>query len=172
VPLAETPAPAEDVVVDAWDSGLRVEAQQSAVLGAWAVANLGAGTTGALTAEAPFARSAWGTSAAWNTVNLALAGGGALSVAARRRRGPPSLADVQRGHRGLQTALAVNLGLDALYVGTGATMWAVGGEVRGVDVAGMGAGLVVQGLFLAAFDAIYLTRHRRSTRAVRGMYQH
>jgi len=151
------PLPAES----AWDRGLQVEMEQSAVLGGWAVANLAAGTAGALTADEPFARSAWGTSAAWNSVNLALAGGGLLGAQARRRQGLPHDEAVWRQHRGLRTVLGVNLALDGLYVGTGAAMFALGGEVRGVDVGGVGLALAVQGLWLAAFDAVYLLRHRR-----------
>ena len=161
VALAQTPA-----VQDAWQAGLDIETQHMTVLSGWAGANLVGGTVGALLAESPRARAFHGTNAAWNTVNLGIAVAGGIGVASRRRAGPPSLEDLGRQHRGLRTALAVNLGLDVVYVGSGIALWGLGGEVRGLDLPGVGQSLVLQGAFLGLFDAVFLARHRAAAGVV------
>ncbi len=149
---------------DAYARGLAVERQHLVVLGGWAGANLAGASLGLALADTPAARTFHGTNAAWNVVNLGIAVAGGVGVAQRTRAGPPDLATLERQHRGLQTALAVNLGLDAVYIGTGAVMWGAGGDVRGLDVASMGRSLVLQGAFLVVFDAVFLARHRAVTR--------
>lgn len=147
-----------------WEAGLRVERQHMRVLGAWSVANLAGGTAGALIADGPRARTFHGTNAAWNTVNLGIAAIGAVGVARGLREPIPDPETVARRHRQLHRVLAVNLALDVGYMAAGTGLWLAGGQTGPIDHRGAGSSLVVQGAFLAAFDAIFLARHRRVTR--------
>lgn len=147
-----------------FEAGLDVETRHMAVLTGWSVSNLATGTAGALFADDPTARSFHGTNAAWNTVNLGIAALGASGVARKRLVGDPGPDALARSHRGLRTALAVNLALDGVYVGAGAALAARGGELSGVDLRGAGLSLALQGAFLAVFDAHFLLSHRRRTR--------
>lgn len=147
-----------------WEAGMDVERRHMTVLAGWSGANLLGGATGALLAEDPRWRSFHATNAAWNTVNLGIAAIGAIGVHRRARLEEPAPDALARQHRGLRTALAVNLALDGVYIGTGAVFVARGGELRGLDLRGMCASLIVQGAFLALFDAHFLHAHRARTR--------
>lgn len=144
-----------------WEQGLDVERQHMGILAAWSVGNLAVGGVAAWQAEDPQWQSFHATNAAWNTVNLAIAGLGLVGNARKRARGAPDLTEIQAQHRNLRTALAVNLVLDVVYMGAGAALVVSGGETRGLDHRGVGTGLLVQGGFLATFDAAFLSAHRR-----------
>jgi hypothetical protein len=144
----------------AWQGGLDVEGRHMQILTGWALGNLAVGSVAAWQSDDPALRSFHGTNAAWNTVNLAIGGLGLAGVHRRSRRDAPDAASVAAQHRSLRTALAVNLGLDAVYMGSGVALMAFGGDTRGLDHRGVGAGLLLQGAFLATFDAAFLTAHR------------
>jgi hypothetical protein len=156
--LAQDPA-----LTHRWEEGLRVESQQLTVLGGWAAANLVGGTAGLALAKTPEGRAFHGSNAAWNVVNLGIAGFGAVGLQQRQRAGIPDADTLAQQHRSLRTALAVNLVLDGVYVGAGGAMWAKGGEVRGVPLRSVGQSLLLQGAFLGVFDAVFLARHRART---------
>jgi hypothetical protein len=145
-------------------AGDRVERQQLGFLLGWSVGNLAYGVPAALATDGR-SRTFHGSNAAWNTVNLGIATAGLVGTVRRQRQPVPSLADVRKRQRGLRTGLAVNLGLDAVYVGTGLALTRSDGSTRGVDHRGLGQALILQGAFLAVFDAVFLARHRRATRA-------
>lgn len=147
-----------------FEEGLRVEARHTTVLAGWAGANLIGGTTGALLADDPRWRSFHATNAAWNTVNLALATVGAVNVHRKLRQGDPGPELLDRRHRGLRTALGVNLALDGVYMGSGVALAVRGGTLRDVDLRGVGLSLLLQGAFLAVFDAHFLLSHKARTR--------
>ncbi len=143
-----------------WDRGLDVEQRHLQILSTWAASNLVVGGVAATQAEDPRWRAFHATNAGWNVVNLGIGAAGLVGVGRRRARPAPDPAGVDRQHRALRTALSVNLGLDAVYVGAGATLLAAGGETMGLDHQGVGAGLLLQGAFLATFDAAFLIAHR------------
>jgi hypothetical protein len=152
--LAQTP----------FDDGLAVEGRHLTALAGWSGANLIGGTTGALLADDPRWRSFHATNAAWNTVNLGIAVAGAVGLARKQRAGDPGPEALLRAHRGLRTALGVNLALDGVYVGSGVALAVHGGRLRELDLRGVGLSLVLQGAFLAVFDAHFLLSHRHRTR--------
>jgi hypothetical protein len=138
---------------------LRVERTATAVLGGFALANLGTGTAGYFTAEAPTWKSFHGTNAAWNTVNLGLAAAGAVSMS---RRPDETLEERRARGTRLHRILAINAGLDVGYMAAGGTLWALGADGRDPNFVGMGSALVFQGAFLLAFDLTYRARHKRA----------
>ena len=92
---------------------------------------------------APLVRHFGIQTAAWGLINLAIALWAWRGLALRDNAGA----------RGLERFLWLNLGLDAGYVGVGATLaltgWAVG---RRLGAVGAGAGVVVQGAALLLLD--------------------
>ena len=135
-----------------------------AILGGWSAANLAGGTTGYLLSDTPEGRAFHGTNAAWNTVNASIALAGAASLPKRRSTLlPPE--DIAKRHRALRRTLAVNIGLDFAYIGTGAALWALGGETdNGIQLRQVGQSLTLQGGFLLGFDAAFLASHHRKAR--------
>ena len=155
--LSSAAVAAEPLAPPIPDPGLPTEKRHMVILGSWAGANLIGGTTGALLAETPEGRTFHASNALWNTVNLGLAVGGALGW--KKRATAPDLETLRKRHRGLRTALAVNIGLDVLYVASGVALWAVGGESNGVPLQPMGQALALQGGFLLGFDTAFLASH-------------
>ncbi|MBX2800694.1 MAG: hypothetical protein KTR31_23640 [Myxococcales bacterium] len=144
------------------DPGLPSERRHMAILGAWSGLNLVGGTVGLVLSDTPKGRSFHGTNLAWNTVNAGIALAGGLGAHARRDRlSTPE--ELRKRHRGLRTALAVNMGLDVVYVGTGLALWALGGRANGLELRSVGQALVIQGGFLMAFDTAFLVSHRART---------
>lgn len=141
------------------DPGLRTEKRHMAILGTWAGANLVGGTVGFALADTPEGRTFHAANATWNTVNAAIVGVAAVGIAKRNKVGPLDPDALHRRHRGLRRALAVNIGLDVVYVASGLALWAVGGESNGLDLRAVGQSLALQGGFLLGFDSAFLTSH-------------
>lgn len=139
--------------------GLAVERTATAVLGGFAVANLGTGTAGWFAAEDPTWKAFHGTNAAWNTVNLGLAAAGAVSMS---RRPVETASERLTRSKRLHRILAINAGLDVGYMAAGGTLWALGTDGGNPDLVGMGSALLFQGAFLLAFDLTYRSRHRQA----------
>ncbi|WP_322815408.1 DUF6992 family protein [Chloroflexus sp.] len=59
----------------------------------------------------------------------------------------------------LRNILLINAGLDLLYIGSG--LWLIRGAGERTDRQGMGAGILVQGLFLLLFDSILAAEIQR-----------
>ncbi|MEZ4320883.1 MAG: hypothetical protein R3F61_25625 [Myxococcota bacterium] len=142
------------------DPGLPTEKRHMAILGTWAGVNLVGGGVGLALARTPEGRTFHGTNLAWNTVNAGLVVIGAVGFPKRTGR-PDSVAAVRKRHRGLRTALAINIGFDVVYVGTGVALWAFGGELAGNELAPVGQALAIQGGFLLGFDSLFLASHHR-----------
>jgi hypothetical protein len=122
------------------------------VLGSWALGNLVVGTVGALATDDPRWRAFHVGNAAWNVVNLVIAGlsyFGEHAADPRRFDAAQSLDKAQ----GMEKALLLNLGLDVAYLAAGAFLWQRG-EAGTPELVGLGQALLVQGGFLLAFDAI------------------
>jgi hypothetical protein len=134
-----------------------VDRRAMAVLGAQGALSLGVGLPLALGGGAPAVQAAGGMTAAWGAINGGIAGLGA--VGAQRPVADPTAAAART-----RRVLAVNIGLDALYVGAGAWMAAAGAQRGDEALRGAGAAIVAQGGFLWAFDAGYLVAHRRLAR--------
>lgn len=145
------------------DPTASTEARHLAILGGWSAANLVGGTTGYVLADDPQWRSFHGTNAAWNVVNGAIVGLGAAGLH-RRRDGFETPEALLKHQRSLQTSLAINIGLDVVYMGTGAALMALGTSSEREDLRGMGQSLIVQGGFLLVFDSAFLASLRANTR--------
>jgi len=142
----------------------RVTAVAMGVLGSWSIANMGLGTTLALTADDPQRSAFHQMNAGWNIVNAALAIPGFIG-ARRNLADPPdltlseSLAEQNR----LEDILLFNAGIDFAYIATG--FYLVERSRRGgpdaARLSGFGRSLMLQGGFLLGFDlAVYLLQRR------------
>lgn len=118
------------------------------VLGGWALTNIAVGGVGLATASSPQWRGFHEGNLSWNVINLGLAG-----VALLTQASPSSdpLTQLNEGSH-LRRILSFNAGLDVAYVVAGAWLWDQGQRLGDGRQRGWGQALVVQGLFLLAFD--------------------
>lgn len=121
------------------------------VLGSWAVLNLVVGTAWALRAGDLRVRAFMASNAAWNVVNLALALFGGWA-AANHELGSWTGVTLLREVDLLLKILLVNVGLDVGYMGAGVVTFLWGRDRESPWRLGIGAALVLQGLFLFIFD--------------------
>ena len=135
------------------------------VLLGWSVANLAAGTTGALTLQDPRQRAFMGGNAAWNVVNLGLAG---ASLIGGRHPGRFEHPEVLRQAYQLERTLLFNTGLDVAYMVAGWALIERGLRRDQPMLQGFGDALLVQGGFLFGFDLALLLVHNRWTRRLKG----
>lgn len=131
-------------------------------LGAWSVANLGVGTVGTLAASDPRWKAFHQGNAAWNTVNLGIAGLSLWSLQ-REEPGAGGLDAARRRSQSLSLALAVNAGLDVVYVAGGGWLWERGVRTGNPRQIGLGQALILQGGALLIFDLTVLRLHRRQS---------
>ena len=125
-----------------FEAGLRIERGAMGALASWSVANLAVGIPAGLRSEDRSA-SFWLGNAAWNTVNLGIAGLGALGIRKRTLAGDPGPVELARQHRRLRTALAINAGLDIAYIATGLVLRGL--VPPSAQRQGLGDALVLQG---------------------------
>lgn len=144
--LAGTPGPA--LLQDVHERAVRTEQRGMAVLGGWAVANIAGGVAGSLLADDPTRKAFHQGNAAWNTVNLAIAGAGLVGTRRRAAEDPqwPALPVQLANQRGV---FLLNLGLDVAYTSSGALLWTIQDDPTRQ---GYGQALVLQGAFLGVFD--------------------
>ncbi|HZI11611.1 MAG TPA: hypothetical protein VE153_14615 [Myxococcus sp.] len=120
------------------------------VLFGWAVLNLGTGVAGHFATEGE-TRAFFQANAAWNVVNLAIAGFGYHGQATAE----PATWDLARslaeGQR-MEKLLLFNAGLDVGYLAFGAFLWERGLRKDSERLRGWGKSLLVQGGFLLLFD--------------------
>lgn len=160
------PLPVDDHLAAIKADNLALQRHGMGVLAGWGGANLLAGGIGWAATEPGRSRAFWQGNAAWNVVNLGIAGLG-LAAVPRRRAEPLTEAAVRRQVRGLETALAVNGGLDVGYVATGFLLRHIGARQGDERMRGFGDALLVQGGFLLLFDATMLAISRRRSRILR-----
>ena len=105
---------------------------------AWALVSLGAAVVGLYARPREFWRGFWFMAGVWGLIDggIGLSGLFDLSVTAEK----------------LAPILRINLGLDAAYLVVGLVLLTRPKPV----LKGFGAAVVVQGLFLAAFDTVHL----------------
>lgn len=117
------------------------------VLWAWGLGSVAAGLP-ALLSRNQVARQAGIQAIAWGAIDAALAWFGRRDA---RKKISASATDGPRQARRFRTILLINAGLDVGYVAGG---WALLRRARGRDErAGMGIGIIIQGLFLLVFDS-------------------
>jgi hypothetical protein len=132
------------------------------VLLGWAAANIGVGTVGNFTTEGP-TRYLHQGNAAWNLVNLAIAG---LSLCGLYGEDPAALTaagTLEKAHD-MEWILWLNSGLDVAYIAAGGFLWERGLRNSSERLRGYGQALIIQGAFLLAFDLVLValnTHHNR-----------
>lgn len=132
------------------------------VLGAWAGANIIQGTISAsnTTGSEHYLHQ---MNAYWNTVNLAIAGVGLLSIRKQLKR-EQSLNSNLRAQHQLEKILLLNTGFDLAYIATGFYLKERGARLNNERSRGYGNSLLLQGGFLLVFDLIQYGQHRRNTK--------
>ncbi|MEM9877017.1 MAG: hypothetical protein AAF928_19115 [Myxococcota bacterium] len=119
-------------------------------LAGWAAASMVLGATQWATADDAFTRGIGIQNLAWGGIDGILATIGLASSIGEDGVAAPA-ADWEGKRQTLETIYWVNFGLDVAYVTTGALLWGLGGND---DVRGAGAGVVLQGSFLFAYDFV------------------
>ena len=122
------------------------------ILLGWAVLNLGTGTVGHFTTEGE-TQAFWQANAAWNTVNLAIAG---LSLHGQASATPGSwdLARSLSEGQKMEKLLLLNAGLDVGYIAFGGYLLERGHRTDSARLRGWGKSLLLQGGFLLLFDVV------------------
>ena len=120
------------------------------ILLGWAVLNIGTGTVGHFTTQGE-TRAFWQANAAWNTVNLAIAG---LSLRGQASDTPGSwdLARSLSEGQKMEKLLLFNAGLDVGYIAFGGLLLERGWRTDSARLRGWGKSLLLQGGFLLLFD--------------------
>lgn len=145
LPVGE--AQADEAGDAARDAFIRDQRNHMTVLGAYALGSVAAGVP-MLTSDRSEIRAAGLQNLAWGAVDgvIALVALGATNNLKDERNTAAHWADERSTSRRI---FAINAGLDVLYVATGALLLALG---KTEWLRGTGAGVLVQGGFLLAFD--------------------
>ncbi|PWN05422.1 DUF6992 family protein [Rhodohalobacter mucosus] len=135
-----------------------------AVLGGWAVSNLLIGTVG-MTRTGGSVRYFHQMNAAWNTVNLAIAGFGYYGL--KNQSLDLTLAETISEYHTFEKILLFNAGLDVGYMALGAFLWERGLRKESERLTGYGQSLILQGGFLFSFDVVlYLLNRTQSEKLI------
>lgn len=121
------------------------------VLGGWAAANIAVGTF-AMTQTSGRAKYFNQMNAAWNTVNLAIAGFGYYGL--RAQTPDIGLGETISEFLSFEKILLFNAGLDIGYMAIGAYLWERGLRKGSDRSIGYGQSMILQGGFLFTFDLI------------------
>ena len=122
------------------------------VLLGWALLNMGTGTVGHFTTTGE-AQAFWQANAAWNGVNLLIAGlslHGQATASAESWDLARSLAEGQK----MEKLLLFNAGLDVGYIAFGGFLLERGLRTDSARLRGWGKSLLLQGGFLLLFDSV------------------
>ncbi|MFP2907296.1 DUF6992 family protein [Pyxidicoccus sp. 3LFB2] len=122
------------------------------VLFGWAVLNIGTGVAGHFTTEGE-TRAFFQANAAWNVVNLAIAGFGYHGQATADPASWDLARSLAEGQK-MERLLLLNTGLDVGYMAFGAFLWERGLRKDSERMRGWGKSLLVQGGFLLVFDGV------------------
>ena len=135
------------------------------VLMVWAAANMAAGAVGRQSSTG-WRRDFHEMNLAWNGVNAVIA------LAGYKRWSDPDDSQLydDGANRavyeatGTERLLAINCGLDVLYITAGTLMWQRGTRSDSPRLQGYGPSVILQGAFLLGFDTIWLAATRRHRR--------
>lgn len=122
------------------------------VLFGWAVLNIGTGVAGHFASEGE-TRAFFQANAAWNVVNLAIAGFGYHGQATAEPASWDLARSLAEGQK-MERVLLFNAGLDVGYMAFGAFLWERGLRKDSERLRGWGKSLLVQGGFLLVFDSV------------------
>lgn len=139
------------------------------VLGSWATLNILTGSFGFYSSEND-RKYFHQMNAAWNLVNLGIAGFGyrGASTIDANQSYSAALDDVHN----FEKILLINAGLDILYIGTGAWLWKNGVSTNSERKIGYGRSIILQGGFLLAFDLVLYAIHNKHTAQLLQVSEH
>lgn len=131
------------------------------VLGGWAITNIAIGSIG-MTQTGGRTKYFHQMNAAWNTVNLGIAGLGYYGL---RNASPGlSLSETISEFQNFENILLFNAGLDIGYMAIGAYLWERGLRKESNRLVGYGQSMILQGGFLFTFDVILYVLSRNQSR--------
>lgn len=139
------------------------------VLSGWALINIAAGSVG-------YASSSGSTkyfhqmNAAWNIVNLAIAGG-ALYQYGQADPAAFTFAESLSEARNMENILLLNIGLNVSYIAAGGFLWERGLRKTSNRLRGYGQSLIVQGGFLLLFDSVLYVLNRSHNRQLHSLLE-
>ena len=135
-------------------------------LGAWAGANITAGTIGWATVQQPELKAFHQMNVMWNVVNLGLAVPGYLR--ARNTKALLGLSQTLSEQQKTERIFLFNTGLDVAYMTAGFLLrsMALNQQAKASQLNGFGKGLILQGSFLFAFDLTAFAIHHRHGKQV------
>ncbi len=133
------------------------------VLGGWGVANIAEGGIGYFTARQDQWKDFHAMNAAWGLVNTGIAFMGLHGVR-KEMAAQLNSEDAYKRYQATKKLYLINIGLDVVYIGTGAALAAYGANAKSnADLyKGFGASVTVQGVFLLLFDNVMFAAHQRS----------
>lgn len=132
------------------------------ILGGWAVSNMVIGGIG-MTRTGGNLRYFHQMNAAWNTVNLAIAGFGYRGL--KNQSLDLNLTETITEFHNFEKILLLNTGLDVGYMALGAFLWERGLRKESSRLKGYGQSLILQGGFLFTFDLVlYLLNRSESSK--------
>jgi hypothetical protein len=133
------------------------------ILGGWAISNIAVGGIG-MTQTSGSVRYFHQMNAAWNTVNLAIAGFGYHGL--RNSSTGIGLSETITEFHNFEKILLFNAGLDVGYMAMGAYLWERGIRKDSARQRGYGQSMILQGGFLFVFDIILYVMSRSESRAL------
>ncbi len=143
---------------------LSINSSGMLVLGGWAVSNLFIGGIG-MTQTSGTTKYFHQMNAAWNTVNLAIAGFGYYGL--RNQSTGIGLSETITEFHNFEKILLFNAGLDVGYMAIGAFLWERGLRKDSTRMVGYGQSMILQGGFLFVFDAVlYFLSRSESSRLI------
>lgn len=130
------------------------------ILGSWAAANLVSGTAGYFIADQTEWKAFHGMNAMWNVVNGVIAIGG--YIGARKELNQEFTAEsAYKRYKANKTMFLINVGLDALYIGTGVVLADQSIKFNEPQMwLGFGRSIALQGVALLMFDGIMFSIHQ------------
>lgn len=139
------------------------------VLGGWAVTNLAIGTLG-MAQTGGTTKYLHQMNAAWNVVNLSIAGFGYYGI--RNQSAGIGLSETITEFHNFEKIMLFNAGLDIGYMAIGAYLWERGIRKDSNRMIGYGQSMILQGGFLFVFDAVlYFLSNRESSRLIESLNQ-
>ncbi len=133
------------------------------VLGGWAITNIAIGGIG-MTQTGGRTKYFHQMNAAWNTVNLGIAGFGYYGLSNSSL--DLSLSDTINEFHNFENILLFNAGLDVGYMAIGAYLWERGLRKESDRLVGYGQSMILQGGFLFTFDIILYLLSRNQSRSL------
>ncbi len=152
VPPEPVPPSAREWLAAHNAEAVRLNRVAMGVLFGWAVLNIGTGVAGHFASEGE-TRAFFQANAAWNVVNLAIAGFGYHGQATADPASWDLARSLAEGQK-MERLLLLNTGLDVGYMAFGAFLWERGLRKDSERLRGWGKSLLVQGGFLFVFDGV------------------